>query len=96
MGANIAGIYGAQLLRKDDNPLYRRGFSVNCAILAAGLVVAIVRFVDDRIRRKRNTQIQPEVGMASSDNDVEGKTVQDPSQGQAVVLDADTKAALGR
>ncbi|RMZ87742.1 hypothetical protein DV736_g5033, partial [Chaetothyriales sp. CBS 134916] len=53
MGANCAGIYGAQLLRSDDKPLYRRGFSVAIAILAFGLVLAIFRYIDDRIRRVR-------------------------------------------
>lgn len=32
MGANIGGIYGAQLFRADDSPRYRRGFGVICAV----------------------------------------------------------------
>jgi len=58
MGANIAGIYGAQIFRSDDKPLYRRGFSVACAVLAVGLAIAVFRFVDDVIhrRRKRNQE----------------------------------------
>lgn len=53
MGANIAGIYGAQIFRADDKPLYRRGFSIGIAVLSAGLILAIVRYIDDRIRRRR-------------------------------------------
>ncbi|KAK3299732.1 major facilitator superfamily domain-containing protein [Chaetomium fimeti] len=54
MGANIAGIYGAQIFRQDDSPLYRRGFTINIAVLAAGLALAIVRYADDLIRRRRS------------------------------------------
>ncbi|KAH0842970.1 alternative sulfate transporter [Fonsecaea pedrosoi] len=53
MGANIAGIYGAQIFRQDDRPRYRRAFSVNCAVLAVGLGLAIGRHIDDLIRRRR-------------------------------------------
>ncbi|KAK7423862.1 hypothetical protein QQZ08_008906 [Neonectria magnoliae] len=53
MGANIAGIYGAQIFRSDDKPLYRRGFSIGIGVLAFGLALAFVRYVDDRVRRKR-------------------------------------------
>ncbi|RVX72962.1 hypothetical protein B0A52_03315 [Exophiala mesophila] len=56
MGANIAGIYGAQIFRSDDRPRYRRAFSVACAVLAFGLALAIVRYVDDIIRRRRNAR----------------------------------------
>ncbi|KAK4187935.1 putative transporter [Podospora australis] len=55
MGANIAGIYGAQIFRSDDSPRYRRGFVTACCILAVAILLAIVRFVDDRIRRKKGT-----------------------------------------
>ena len=54
MGANIAGIYGAQIFRQDDSPLYRRGFGINIAVLAVGLALAIVRYTDDIIRRRRS------------------------------------------
>lgn len=53
MGANIAGIYGAQILRSEDKPKYRRGFTVAIGVLAAGVVLAIIRYIDDRIRRIR-------------------------------------------
>lgn len=53
MNANIAGIYGAQIFRGDDKPLYRRGFSVAIALLSAGLLLVIVRWVDDFRRRRK-------------------------------------------
>jgi len=53
MGANIAGIYGAQIFRQDDRPRYRRGFSINIAVLSVGLTLAVIRFVDDLFRRRR-------------------------------------------
>ncbi|KAL4815100.1 major facilitator superfamily domain-containing protein [Aspergillus spinulosporus] len=56
MNANIAGIYGAQVFRSDDKPLYRRGFSVALSVLAVGLVLAIVRYVDTIIHRRRKLQ----------------------------------------
>ncbi|KAJ4376418.1 hypothetical protein N0V83_001701 [Neocucurbitaria cava] len=56
MGANIAGIYGAQIFRNDDRPRYRRAFAVACAVLAVGLLLAIFRFVEDRLRRRRKAQ----------------------------------------
>lgn len=55
MGANIAGIYGAQIFRQDDRPKYRRGFSVAISVLAVGVVLAIGRYVDDWWRRKGKT-----------------------------------------
>ncbi|KAF2849606.1 MFS transporter-like protein [Plenodomus tracheiphilus IPT5] len=57
MGANIAGIYGAQIFRNDDRPRYRRAFSIACAILAVGLVLAIVRYIDDKIRKRRRKAV---------------------------------------
>ncbi|EAQ93881.1 conserved hypothetical protein [Chaetomium globosum CBS 148.51] len=58
MGANIAGIYGAQIFRQDDSPLYRRGFGINIAVLTTGLALAIVRYIDDIIRRRRHRRNQ--------------------------------------
>jgi len=55
MGGNIAGIYGAQIFRRDDRPLYKRGFAVNIAILVVGLLLASARYVDDIFRRKKGT-----------------------------------------
>ncbi|KAJ0414236.1 major facilitator superfamily domain-containing protein [Aspergillus carlsbadensis] len=56
MNANIAGIYGAQIFRKDDKPLYRRGFSIACSVLSVGLSLAIARFVDTLLHRRRKAQ----------------------------------------
>jgi predicted MFS family arabinose efflux permease len=53
MNANIAGIYGAQIFRQDDKPLYRRGFSVAIAVLCVGFTLAIVRWADDKRRQRR-------------------------------------------
>lgn len=57
MGANIAGIYGAQIFRQDDAPRYRRGFLINIIILSVGFGLATVRFIDDRIRRRRGEAV---------------------------------------
>jgi len=54
MGANIAGIYGAQIFRSDDRPRYRRAFSVGIGILTFGLFMAGMRYIDDVVRRRRN------------------------------------------
>ncbi|KAK2594057.1 hypothetical protein QQS21_008242 [Conoideocrella luteorostrata] len=56
MNANIAGIYGAQIFRADDKPLYRRGFSVAIAVLSFGLVLALFRLGDDLLRRRRKVR----------------------------------------
>jgi hypothetical protein len=53
MGANIAGIYGAQIFRADDKPRYRRAFSVNIGVLTFGLILATVRYLDDRVLRRK-------------------------------------------
>lgn len=55
MGANMAGIYGAQIYRADDAPLYRRGFAINIAVLSLGLSLAFVRFLDGRLRYKHGS-----------------------------------------
>lgn len=68
MGANIAGIYGAQIFRRDDRPRYRRAFAVACAVLAFGLVVAVGRYVSDKVRgRKKARQVDDG---SSSDGEV--------------------------
>ncbi|KAK3335119.1 major facilitator superfamily domain-containing protein [Cercophora scortea] len=56
MGANSAGIYGAQIFRADDKPLYTRGFTINIAILSLGLVLAVAKAGDDYRRKKKAAQ----------------------------------------
>ncbi len=77
MGANIAGIYGAQIFRSDDKPLYRRGFAGNIAILATAFLLALVRFIDDRIRKRRKGQaeIEPSADSVSEENGDEKKVI---------------------
>ncbi|OAL52629.1 alternative sulfate transporter [Pyrenochaeta sp. DS3sAY3a] len=53
MGANIAGIYGAQIFRNDDRPRYRRAFAIACAVLSVGLILALVRYITEKISRRR-------------------------------------------
>ncbi len=68
MGANIAGIYGAQIFRQDDKPRYRRGFAIGIAVLVVGLVLAIIRFADDWRRRRRAAQ-QVQTEWSSRENE---------------------------
>lgn len=58
MAGNIAGIYGAQIFREEDNPLYRRGFNIGIGILATSCCLAIVRYVDSKllIRRQKREE----------------------------------------
>ncbi len=72
MGANIAGIYGAQIFRQEDRPFYRQGFTIACAVLAVGLLLAIVRFADDFVRRRRSRNQLPPVESASDDGETKG------------------------
>lgn len=58
MAANTAGIYGGQIFRADDKPLYIRGFNVNIAILSGALAFAIYQFVFLRATRYRNTSLE--------------------------------------
>lgn len=73
MGGNIAGIYGAQIFRQDDRPLYQRGFAVNISILVAGLLLAVVRYVDDRLRRRKQAQVVQPVLESDADSNDNGK-----------------------
>jgi hypothetical protein len=97
MGANIAGIYGAQIFRADDKPKYRRGFSINIGVLTFALVLAFFRFIDDRFRRKR-VAIQDQIESSSDHNssqDHDEKAAQ-PSDVQPapVYFDGDSKRAV--
>ncbi|KAF1810850.1 MFS general substrate transporter [Eremomyces bilateralis CBS 781.70] len=88
MGANIAGIYGAQIFRSEDKPKYRRGFSINIGVLSAGLTLAAIRYIDDHFRRRRNTtQLQPEPLTTEGEYVDEKKSVSpSPGQPQTVLL----------
>lgn len=94
MGANIAGIYGAQIFRQDDRPRYRRAFSVACAVLAFGLVLAIVRYLDDVVRRRRKAR-QPSAIASDSDNTSQDdkEAIAPPSKDQPGPILLDQKGA---
>lgn len=99
MGANIAGIYGAQIFRSDDKPLYRRGFGIDIAVLAVGLALAVVRFSDGWIQ-KRRTAKQPQLAAADSgsehnsqDDEKGGIPQVRPGSGQPAPAGYDTKTA---
>ena len=97
MGANIAGIYGAQIFRMDDRPRYRRGFTINIAVLAFGLLLATLRFIDDRFRRRRAAR-QEQFSSGSehnSQNEDEIKALP-PSelQAQPVLIGSDLKPVI--
>lgn len=103
MGANIAGIYGAQIFRRDDRPLYRRGFSVAIAVLAAGLVMAIARWVDDVLTRRRRKVDRPESTASTDDQTVDkegaGKTTPPPPsdvQPRLVLIDDKMKPVVSK
>ena len=69
MGANIGGIYGAQLFRSDDKPHYFRAFSVACAIIAFGVLCAVCRFVIGDVMLRRRMRQLHEAGGALSTSD---------------------------
>lgn len=96
MGANIAGIYGAQIFRADDKPLYRRGFGIDIAVLAVGVTLAVVRYSDGWIQKLRASK---QGQLANVDSGSEHNSQEDeksslprtqPGNGQA--LGYDTKA----
>ncbi len=97
MGANIAGIYGAQIFRQDDRPRYRRGFSINIAVLTVGLSLAVARFLDDLLRRRRYVR-HLESGSASEheSHEEEKPKAAKPSdvQPQTVLIDSDLKPVV--
>lgn len=72
MGANIAGIYGAQIFRADDRPKYRRGFSIGVAVLATGIALAIIRYLDTIIRRRKTAgRLQTSEGSSGENEEVQ-------------------------
>ncbi|KAI9883265.1 MAG: hypothetical protein M1823_004963 [Watsoniomyces obsoletus] len=88
MGANIAGIYGAQIFRQDDRPRYRRGFGINIAVLAVGLTMATLRYLDDRRRRNRLARLSQSESSRSNDTwpDRKNHSVVPPSEDQPQTL----------
>lgn len=77
MGANIAGIYGAQIFRADDKPLYKRGFTIAISVLAVGLVLAVVRYIDGVLRHRRNS------GNLQAESTISDHNSQDDEKAQA-------------
>lgn len=71
MGANTAGIYGAQIFRADDKPRYRRGFSINIAVLSVGVALAVVRFIDQLRTRRRAVEEEATTASTESTSSVE-------------------------
>lgn len=68
MAGNIAGIYGAQIFREEDNPLYRRGFNIGIAILTTSCCLAIIRYIDSKFliqRQKRKEAANQETVRAA-------------------------------
>jgi len=92
MGGNIAGIYGAQIFRQDDRPRYRRGFSINIAILVVGLILAALRYADDVVRRRRASKINDD--SASDEGSSEPKAAR-PSDIQPAPVLLDRGAVVG-
>lgn len=99
MGANIAGIYGAQIFRSDDKPKYRRAFSIACAVLAFGIVLAIIRYLDD-LRRRRRQARRASISAVDSNEESPNKwqqvnsTLATPQNGEAVQVVVGSKSAV--
>lgn len=95
MGANIAGIYGAQIFRADDKPLYRRGFGIDIAVLIVGVVLAIVRFSDGWIQKRRGArqEVLAAVDSGSEHNSQEDEKSGIPRVPQPAPVGYDTKTA---
>ncbi|KAK3328738.1 major facilitator superfamily domain-containing protein [Apodospora peruviana] len=88
MGANIAGIYGAQIFRSEDKPLYLRGFTINLAVLSTALLLAIGRLIDDVIRRRRNKAVQ-----LANESGSDGVVGEKQIVTQTIAVDRDLKLA---
>ncbi|EXJ61617.1 hypothetical protein A1O7_02045 [Cladophialophora yegresii CBS 114405] len=93
MGANIAGIYGAQIFRSDDKPRYRRAFSVNIAVLAFGLALAIWRYTDDRLLRRKGRR-QSTLGPVKSQSRSQSMSVQDSEKTGTPPVEEQRKAIV--
>lgn len=73
MAGNIAGIYGAQIFREEDNPLYRRGFNIGIGILATSFCLAIVRYIDSKflIRRQKRAEAASQETIEAANSSVQ-------------------------
>lgn len=60
MAANSGGLVGSQLLRGDDAPLYKRGFTVCVCLLSFALAVAILQHIQYRLTNRRLTKGEKE------------------------------------
>lgn len=97
MGANIAGIYGAQIFRPDDKPRYRRGFSINIAVITLALTLAVVRFIDDLWRRRRNGGQLPDPSSSEHNSHDEDDVKVVPSsdgQPQPILIEKDLQPVV--
>lgn len=56
VGATIAELCGVQIFRSDDNPRYRRVFVIVTAVLAFGIVLAVVRKVGEVVNGRKGKQ----------------------------------------
>ncbi|KAK6362111.1 hypothetical protein TWF730_005808 [Orbilia blumenaviensis] len=93
MGANIAGIYGAQIFRSDDSPKYRRGFATGAAILAVAILLSTVRYIDDKIRRRKAANQEITAG-GSDDGDNEKALPPAEDQVAPLEIGVDSKAPV--
>jgi hypothetical protein len=65
MAANMAGIYANQLFRADDKPRYRRGLSVNVALLVGALGFAVFQGLFIWHKKKRAQRQEETRGIVS-------------------------------
>lgn len=97
MGANIAGIYGAQIFRSEDKPRYRRAFGICIGVLTLGLTLAVIRYIDERFRHRRNLN-RTKSGSSSgeSKSDLEKIPAAPPSDAipQTVMMQGDMKPMI--
>jgi len=96
MGANIAGIYGAQIFRQEDRPKYRTGFSIGIGILAFAIVLSTVRYIDDVFRKRRLAQRAGSITNSSEDGQDIEKIAVPPADGQPapIVLGSELKPVV--
>lgn len=94
MGANIAGIYGAQIFRSDDKPRYRRAFVIGIAVLAFGTVLAVVRKVDGVVIGKKAKQDDDASEEVYEDLKGKGPALSSDLQPQPMMIEKDSKPVL--